>query len=282
MVCHKAIEIDRALLLMKTLPILSVALALVLPLSFAEEVPPAFEKGTGGETQAEEEYDPFDPVFEAPKLIRVQVEFVEMAHKELTRLMMGDKTETADATALRMKVQELVDKEAAKVIDTQVLTGKSGHRFTADSREEFIYPTEFTPAEMDEKMKKQMEKLLASPFPVNPSFPTAFETRNLGSSFEAEPTLGVEENDAIDLRLVSELKWHTGNTIWHEGKDASGNVFKMSMPDFYVMEINTSIACIAGQYVMAAVLSPKNAEGKVDPDRKVMVYVKCDVLPVLP
>lgn len=41
----------------------------------------------------------------APKLIRVQVEFIEMAHKDLTRLMMDDKSETADATALRMKVQ---------------------------------------------------------------------------------------------------------------------------------------------------------------------------------
>ncbi len=269
---------------MKTLPVFPLIAALALPLSFAEEVPPAFENGGGGEgeSQAEQAYDPFDPAYDAPRLIRVQVEHVEMAHTELTRLLMEDKSKSADATALRMKVQAMVGKDAAKVIDTQMTIGRSGHRFTTESREEFIYPTEFTPAEMDEKMKKQMENLLASPFPVNLSFPTAFETRNLGSSMEAEPTLGEEENDAIDLRLLSTLIWHTGDTVWQEGKDAAGNSIRISMPDFYVMETDTSIACIAGQYTLAGVLSPKNAEGKIDPDRKVMVFVKCDVLPVVP
>jgi len=31
---------------------------------------------------------------------------------------------------------------------------------------------------------------------------------------------------------------------------------------------------------MAGVLSPKDAEGATDPTRKVMVFVKCDVLTV--
>ncbi|HSP43196.1 MAG TPA: hypothetical protein VLO11_10025 [Luteolibacter sp.] len=266
---------------MKALPVFPLIAALALPLSFAEEVPPAFENGGDTESQAEQGYDPFDPVFEAPRLARVQVEFVELAHKDLTRLMMKEKPETADATALRKIVQDMVDKDAAKVIDTQMVTGRSGNKFTTHSREEFNYPTEFTPASMDEKTKKQMEELLASPFPVNPAFPTAFETRNLGSKLEAEPTVG-EDYKYIDLRIVSELLWHTGNTVWHEGKDAAGNVFRMSMPEFFMLELSTSFSCVSGQYTLAGVLSPKNALGKADPDRKVMVFVKCDALPVVP
>jgi Flp pilus assembly secretin CpaC len=84
------------------------------------------------------------------------------------------------------------------------------------------------------------------------------------------------------LRLLSELTWHTGNTTWQEGKNMHGNTIKIAMPDFYTMSTNTNVTCISGQYLMVAALSPKNAEGKLDPERKVMVFVKCDVLPVVP
>jgi hypothetical protein len=228
---------------------------------------------------AQKEVDPFAEQNQSvenhiPRLIRVQLEFVEMAHKDLTRLLMEDKVESSDATALRMKVQAMVDKDEAKVIETQIAVGRSGQKQTAESIHEVIYPTEYEPPSFDEK---KLKKLLNSGFPANPATPTAFETKNVGSTLETEPTLG--ENDRIiDLRFLPELIWHTGNTLWNEQKDELGNVFKVTMPDFYKMSINTSITCIAGQYVMVGALSPRDAQGEVDPDRKVMVFVKCTVM----
>jgi len=262
---------------MKTIFKFSVMGALALSFTLAEEVPPAFETAGGNQSPAAEEYDPFDPLTEAPNLIRVQVEYVEMSHTDLTRLLMEDKPESADATALRRKVQAMVEKDEAQVIDTQVVLGRSGHKSTSESRKESIYPTEYEPPG-SEKLKEEMAK---NGLPHNPAIPVAFETRNLGSSLESEPTLAVDDK-TIDLRILSELVWHTGNTIWHESKDTSGNVFKTAMPEFYVMKINTSITCMSGQYVLAGVLSPKSAEGTPDRDRKVMVFVKCKVLPVMP
>lgn len=84
----------------------------------------------------------------------------------------------------------------------------------------------------------------------------------------------------IDLRLVPELVWHTGDTVWGEGKDARGMPFKIAMPDFYTLRLNTSLICINGQYMLASVQSPKDAKGEVDMTRKVMIFVKCDVLSV--
>jgi hypothetical protein len=85
-------------------------LLMALPLHLmAQDVPPAFQKESA-ESEAEKDspemiaYDPFDPSVYAPKMVRVQVEFIEMAHKDLTRLMMEENSGTADATALRMKV----------------------------------------------------------------------------------------------------------------------------------------------------------------------------------
>ena len=265
---------------MKTLFALWVSLLLIGSPAFGQDVPPAFEKASDqGNEKAEDEYDPFDPSINAPKLVRVQVEFVEMAHKDLTRLMMDEKSEKADATELRMKVQEMVDKDTAKVIETQIVVGRSGQKQTTESIHEFIYPTEYEPPVLDDEKLKEMLK--NGSFPVVPGNPTAFEVRNVGSTLEAEPT--ISENDRIvDLRFLPELIWHTGDTVWNERKDELGNVYKVTMPDFYKLSINTSITCITGQYTMVGVVSPKDAKGKVDTDRKVMIFVKCNVLSVIP
>ena len=250
----------------------------VLPVQ-AQDVPPAFE--TKENTEEEAEYDPFDPMIDAPKMIRVQVEHIELSHKDLTRLMREEVAETSDAKALRMKVQALVEKDEAKVIDTQIVMGRSGQKQTTESRQEFIYPTEYEPMNCLPPVEGEETKLPESPaFPLFGS-PTSFETRHVGSSLETEPTIG--ENDRIiDLRLLPELIWHTGNTVWNERKDELGNVYKVSMPDFYTLSMSTSISCISGQYVMAGVHSPKNGEGKPNPDRKIMVFVKCDIIAAIP
>jgi hypothetical protein len=233
---------------------------------------------------AQKEVDPFaepDPseVRENPRLIRTQVEYVEMSHKDLTRLMMEDKNMTADATSLRMKVQAMVEKEEAKIIDTQIVLGRSGGKQTTESIHEFIYPTEYEPMNCLPTKKKKQPVMPDVSFPYNPATPTAFETRNVGSTLEAEPTLG-EDDRIIDISVYPDLIWHTGNTVWNERKDELGNLTKITMPDFYKVSLNTSFTCIAGQYTMAGVVSPKDAKGEVDQDRKVMIFVKCDVLEV--
>jgi hypothetical protein len=268
---------------MKTLFALWVSLLLIGSPAFGQDVPLAFEKASDqGNEEAEDGYDPFDPSINAPKLVRVQVEFVEMAHKDLTRLMMDEKSEKADATELRMKVQEMVDQDSARVIETQIVVGRSGQKQTTESIHEFIYPTEYEPMNcLPPQEGEESVKLPERSFPYNPATPTAFETRNVGSTLEAEPTIG--ENDRIvDIRFLPELIWHTGNTVWNERKDEQGNVYKVAMPDFYKLSINTSITCITGQYTMAGVVSPKDAKGEVDTDRKVMIFVKCSVLSVIP
>jgi hypothetical protein len=230
---------------------------------------------------AQEEANPFaapDPsaVRENPRLIRTQVEYVEMSHKDLTRLMMEDKNPTADATALRMKVQAMVDKDEAKIIDTQIVLGRSGQKQTTESIHEFIYSTKYEPTS---KKAEEKTEIQSSGVCTNSAMPTAFEWKKLGSTVETEPVIS-EDNRTVDLRLLPELIWHTGDKLWSERKDQLGNVYKVTMPDFYIIRLYTSFTCISGQYAMAGVVSPKDANGEVDPDRKVMVFVKCDVLEV--
>lgn len=254
-------------------------LGLVVPARSQETVPPAFEKfaATSEETDGSASYDPFDPDIHAPKQVQVQVEFVELPHEVLTTLLFLAKPKSADATHLRQQVQDMVAKKEAKVLETQIVVARSGQKATTESVNEYIYPTEYvppTPPKENESSKS------AIPIPFNPgAMPTAFETRNLGSTLEVEPTID-ETDKLIDLRFVPELIWHSGNTVWQEGKDSAGNPFKYQMPNFFTLRLNTALTCLSGQYSFAAAISPKDSKGEVDMTRKVMVFVKCDILVV--
>lgn len=192
---------------------------------------------------------------------------------------MEDKAETADATALRMKAQELVEKDEAKVIDTQLIIGKSGDKCISESNEEIMYPSEYVRSIPDDVTKEDMEKNYALIGGL--VSPTAYETKVIGSKLEVEPRLD-EDSRLLELRLLSNIDWHTGNREWLETKDELGNTSQVAMPDFYGITIDTAINCISGQYVFFSVVSPKNSEGKLDTEKKVMVFVKCKVLPVVP
>jgi hypothetical protein len=250
-----------------------------------EDVPPPFDRIVNKNAIEQADiHDPFDPETEAPKHVRAQLEYIDLSHKDLTRLMMQEKTTRSDATALRMKVQDMVDKNVAKVIDTQMVVSRLGQKSTTESRKELIYPTEYestspAPTSEDDKAVKEVPKPVGSGY--NAALPSCFETRNVGSSFEIEPNIG-ENNKIIDIRFLYHYVWHTGNTTWHETKSPEKNVYKIETPDFYLINIDTSVTTIAGQYFLAGVVSPKDAKGQADPERKVMVFLKCDVLASVP
>jgi len=223
---------------------------------------------------------------EIPTMARVQVEFVELSHEKLTELLFMSDPPGGDATELRKQLQELVKKGEAKVIETLVCTARSGEKALSESANEFIYPTEYEPPEIpntvsipekDKGLTPEELKLLR--ILRTPPTPTSFETRNLGGTLEIEPTFD-DDGKVIDLRFVPELVWHTGETVWIEEKDSEGNVSKIQMPKFYTMRLSTALTCREGQYVMAAVQSPKDAAGTTDFSRKVMIFVKCDILAV--
>lgn len=212
------------------------------------------------------------------KNISVQLEYIEMSHKDLTRLLMDHKPMSSDATALRMKVQEMVEKDTARVMETKMVVNRSGQKSTTESIREFIYPIDYNPSYTPsaEDLPEPQDK------PVVPfGIPSATETRNTGSTFEVETFLG-QDNKIIEVRIVSQQVWHTGDNIWCELKDKLGNVFKNTTQDFYKIGIDTSVTVVSGQYFLLAVVSPKDVMGKVDTERKVMAFLKCDALSVVP
>lgn len=209
-----------------------------------------------------------------PKLIQVQVEYVELNHEPLTKLLFGSKPTDSNATKLREQVQEMVSRNEAKVLETLIATVRTGRKTTSESNQELIYPTAYEAASCsyggDGKMSEQ----------IYPPAPSSFQTRDLGSTLEViEPSVNSEDR-SVELTINPELVWHTGNVTWHEGKDPAGNSYRVQMPDIYTLRLHTELTCVSGQYNFVGVHSPRNDKGEADMSRKLMVFVKCDVLQV--
>jgi len=132
----------------------------------------------------------FDPLGEhdnLPRQIRIQVEFIEVTHEMFSDLTLGKKTSANDAE-LRKTLGELVKKGEAKIVETMMCVARSGQKATTESIREFIYPTEYEPAETPNKVvtEKDGEKTEApAPDLAHGPTPTAFETRNLGSTLSS-------------------------------------------------------------------------------------------------
>jgi hypothetical protein len=259
--------------------------ALLIPVLSAQEAPPPSGDKPPEPVQAAKDPLAADP--EGRKVIQVQVEWIEISHEQLTKLLFMRPKGIADATGLRKEVQAQVDAGTGKILDTQIITGRSGEKATVESVHELVYPTAFEPAEGPNSVTTS-DKPEAVPNPENfkslaglltPHTPTEFQTRNVGSTLEIEP--GIDDTGTIvDLRFAPDLVWHTGDTVWQERKDILGNPLKMEVPEFYSLRTASALMVKDGTYSLAAVLSPKDQEGHADLGRKVMMFVKCDVLVV--
>ena len=230
--------------------------------------------------EATPEFDPLGESVELPRLVRVQAEFIEVAHETLTRLLLQPR-EGADDNALRQELAKLADEGKASVVETMLCTGRSGEKSLTESLKEYIYPTEYEPAEIPNEIytteKGDKVRSDGKDYATGPT-PTSFETRNLGSTFEIEPTVGAN-NKIIDLRFAPEIVYHVGNEVWSEWKDKHGDA-SIKMPTMYTMRLTTAVTLVDGQPTLVAALSPKGENGFPDFKRKVMVFVRCDVLTV--
>jgi Flp pilus assembly secretin CpaC len=228
------------------------------------------------------EFDPLGEHDDLPKQIRVQVEYIDVSQEQLTELLNGEKP-AANDVELRKQVGQLVDSGKATIMETMLCIARSGQRAKTESIEEVIYPTEYEPAQLpntnasDEKDDAVETQQARSDSAIGPT-PTSFETRNVGSYIEIEPTLSPEKK-SINLTLTPEIVYHVGNKVWAEWKGEHGNS-PIQMPTFYVLRINTSVTLADGKPLLLGALTPKTQDGKADFTRKIMVFVKADVITV--
>lgn len=233
-----------------------------------------FSGVTDAQTKSPSAQEKAVPTGDLTKQVRIQVEFIDVSHEQLTELMFGEKVAANDGE-LRKQVAQLVKDGKATIAETMLCVAQDKQKASTESIEELIYPTEYEPATVTNGFPAKDDDLTkpARADAVGP-LPTAFDTRNLGATLEVEPHLS-QDSKSVNLRIVPEIIYHVGNQVWAEWKDERSSA-PVQMPLIYALRVNTSVTLTLGHYTLLAALSPKNKDGFPDFTRKLMVFVKAD------
>lgn len=208
-----------------------------------------------------------------PKEIRISIQFIEVPHNTLTEMLAGPEN---SGQALHDKAVALSKAGQAKLLETCMVVCRSGEKATIESIREEIYPTEYEPPELPCGNPSNMR--LPSDPPRNPLFrtPTAFETRNTGVTFKVEPLL--DSDGTIDLRLNPEIVTRLRLETWMEHVDQWGDG-SMRMPIYETWRFNSSINVAPGKFEFVSALTPKATAPVPAISRKILVFVRADILP---
>jgi len=174
--------------------------------------------------------------------------------------------------AFQVVVRALDQKKGVDLLSAPRVTTKSGNRAVIEIIREFRYPTEFDPPQIPQNFGTNGNNggggagavviNLPGSFPVTPTTPTAFETRNTGVTLEVEPTVG-PDGYTIDLNLVPQVVEFEGFINYGSPITSSGinlltgaptqtvitpNV--INQPIFSTRKVTTSVSVFDGSTVV--------------------------------
>jgi len=206
--------------------------------------------------------------------VRVSLQFIEVSHPMLTELL-----NESGGHALHAKAVSLTKDGKAKILDSCVVTGRSGQKLRLESIREEIYPTEYQPPTLPCSIGNAPGIVLPDP-PSNPMYrsPTAFETRNTGVNLEVEATI---EDDGKTIGLLLSPEWVTPVRLetWDEHRDQWGDS-SVRMPVYETLRVNAGVSVVHGKFELVSVITPKPVAPVPGVSRKVLVFVRADIITV--
>ena len=230
------------------------------------------------------EVDPFGggEVVEAPVIadsatIRVTADLIVIPVAACDAMLTKPR-KTVDDTDLREQARAMTAKGEASILDTVVLTTRTGQTARNGAIQEFIYATEYEPPELPSPVVDNPpgDDAEAVRTPMTSFTASAFDTKSLGTTWEIKP-LALENGKRVDLSLDFSWVGLHGWQIFGKWKDEVVEA-DLKMPIFYVMDFKARLLMSPGLPVLAGVLSPKGEDGMPDPKRKVLLFVRTEVL----
>ena len=195
----------------------------------------------------------------------------------------------------QLVIRALNQKKGVDLLSAPRVTTKSGQRAVIEIVREFRYPTQFEPPQIPQTFNSDndvnsnsfpnpLTGLLGTSsvngggsgsFPVTPTTPTAFETRNTGVTLEVEPVVG-PDGVTIDLNLVPQVVEfegfiNYGSPIQSTSTNLLGqpvtNVITpniINQPIFSARKVTTSVSVWDGQTVVLGGLMREDVQKTED------------------
>ena len=178
-------------------------------------------------------------------------------------------------------IRALNQKKGIDLLSAPRVTTKSGQRAVIEIVREFRYPTQFQPPQIPQTFGSGNNPNVAvgsatgGTFPVTPTTPTAFETRNTGVTLEVEPVVG-PDGVTIDLNLVPQVVEFEGFINYGSPiRTSSVNVLGMAQtveltpniinqPIFSTRKVTTSVSVWDGQTVVLGGLMREDVQKTED------------------
>lgn len=259
---------------------ISIVLSILTSCCLAQQDPFGDGRGSGNHVERDPFGDPGPPrdpgPYVPPPNIRVFLQYIEVAHTDLTNLL----EDGPSGAVLHTRAMALVDKRAARIVDSAVFTFQSGRRTSAESIREYIYPAEKEP----DSFGWNSGSLSGSSFPGIPSLRLlaspwwiSWDTRNTGLTFDFEtPIIFSFDDPTINLRFLVEDVSFSGLIPWMERRDRWGDD-SLRMPLFETRRVTQQLPLQDGVYELASVIDPLPRPPAPAQSTKVLVFVRCEV-----
>jgi len=224
--------------------------------------------------------DGADEVKESPSIVRLSIEWIEMSSSDATALLRTPRTTTNDAD-LRDKVDEMIDAEKAHIYESKVVTTHLGAPSRVESIREEIYPTSYDPPELPSEVNIYADGTTtpsAGSLRTTGPSATAFETRNTGVTVEIDPVYNANEK-TFRLNMSAEIV-----NLVDQNKFASYEDDRMTSdiaaPIFYTNRMKTTLIVKPGEYLLATTMTPFGEDGQPDRTKRLVVFVRAELLKV--
>jgi general secretion pathway protein D len=178
-------------------------------------------------------------------------------------------------------IRALNQKKGIDLLSAPRVTTKSAQRAVIEIVREFRYPTQFQPPQIPQTFGGSNNPNVAlgnstgGTFPVTPTTPTGFETRNTGVTLEVEPVVG-PDGITIDLNLVPQVVEFEGFINYGSPiRTSSVNILGMAQtveltpniinqPVFSTRKVTTSVSVWDGQTVVLGGLMREDVQKTED------------------
>ena len=152
----------------------------------------------------------------------------------------------ADERAPVDRLEALAKAGKAKLLGLQAISTKAGQRAVVETMDELRYATEFKQAERTGEL----------------SFPTTYETRNAGETFELEPNIG-PDGRTIEIHLVPQTVRLAGFQDWRPEEGAAA----VGQPQIQTEKLTTSVTVQSGRPILLSAATPARTGPEANPIR---------------